>query len=347
MKDNMQEELNKKQKKQAEKKRKRQEYIEELALHSTDYLFFFAAVMLFFLIVSILGAVNGIINWAEAILIIVEIGIASIIIILLYNSLILFLKRKSKNKGVLGFIGNNFGFILCTIMIIITSFSVRGYDFSKENSEKIIQLSWAIEAISLGLFVATHFIIVKVFEDKRKKVLTKVPEEKDNFIRKYKIFNYNDALRAQNWNIFLILVSVIANIIGSSMVMFHADAIEISSVMQGVIFMAGSTTLMSMGLVACLSLMFVLHSNKKLRIQAEDYEKQSEEVVETIPSQSKEQSAEESEAAASVDDSKKKQEKADEVREIKEDEKKKTEETKEGIKDELREEKEGKDGKKE
>lgn len=259
--------------------------------------------------------------------------------------MILFLKRKSKNKGVLGFIGNNFGFILCTIMIIITSFSVRGYDFSKENSEKIIQLSWAIEAISLGLFVATHFIIVKVFEDKRKKVLTKVPEEKDSFIRKYKIFNYNDALRAQNWNIFLILVSVIANIIGSSMVMFHADAIESSSVMQGVIFMAGSTTLMSMGLVACLSLMFVLHSNKKLRIQAEDYEKQSEEVVETIPSQSKEQSAEESEAAASVDDGVKKQEKADEVGEIKEEEK--TEETKEESKEELKEEKEGKDGKKE
>lgn len=343
----MQEELNKKQKKQAEKKRKRQEFIEELALHSADYLFFFAVVMLFFLIASILGAVNGIINWAEAILIIVEIGIASIIIILLYNSLILFLKRKSKNKGVLGFIGNNFGFILCTIMIIITSFSVRGYDFSKENSEKIIQLSWVIEAISLGLFVATHFIIVKVFEDKRKKVLTKVPEEKDSFIRKYKIFNYNDALRAQNWNIFLILVSVIANIIGSSMVMFHADAIESSSVMQGVIFMAGSTTLMSMGLVACLSLMFVLNSNKKLRIQAEDYEKQAEEVAETLPPQSEEQATERLEAAANVDGGVKKQEKADEVSDIKEEEKEKIEGTKEEIKEDLKEEQEGEDGKKE
>ena len=53
------------------------------------------------------------------------------------------------------------------------------------------------------------------------------------------------------------------------------------------------------------------------------------------------------EAAASVDDSKKKQEKADEVSEVKADEKEKTEETKEESKEDLKEEKEGKDGKKE
>ena len=343
----MQEELNKKQKKQAEKKRKRQEFIEELALHSADYLFFFAVVMLFFLIASILGAVNGIIKWTEVILIIVTIGIASIIIILLYNSLVLLLKRKSKNKGVLGFIGNNLGLILFTVIIIITCFTTKEVDITTENSEKIIQLSWTIEAISLGLFVATHFIIVKMFEDKREKVLTKVTEEKDKFTRKYKVFNYNDALRRQNWIILYILGSIMANLMGSLIVMFYMDFLENSSWMQGVVFMSGYTTTMSMGLIACQSLILIVLSNKRLKIEEQDYEKQAEEVAETLPPQSKEQATEKLETAASVDDSKKKQEKADEVSDIKEEEKEKIEGTKEEIKEDLKEEQEGKDGKKE
>ena len=309
--------MNEKQKKQEEKKRKRQEFIEELALRSSNYLSFFIGEMLIGIIVVVVGLVNGVGEWWEAILFVIIIGIVGIVFILIYNRTVICLKKKSKDKGFWGFLGNNLGFIIYTIIIIVTFFTSKEVNITKENSEKIIQLSWTIEAISLGLFVALHFIIVKMFEDKREKVLTKVTAEKNSFIRKYNVFNYNDALRAQNWIIFYIIVSIIANLIGSFMVMFYADAIENSSVMQGFIFMAGCTTLMSMGLISCVSLMLVVFNNKKLRIQAEDYEKESEKVAETIPSQSEDQSTEKIEPAASVDDSNKKQEKADEVSDMK------------------------------
>lgn len=348
MKDNMQEELNKKQKKQAEKKRKRQEFIEELARHCGIYLYIFAITILLFSFASTKLVLEGKFQWVDVIWTVIIVAIILLLAFYGYIKLIVWLKSQGKNNKVFSFFGNNLGYILYFILTLVICWNMNGMDFSKESAIKAIELTWAVQAITIGIFVSNFLAIIKIFGRKKSKILNEIRAVGFEQGQK-RMLDYNSALRGQNWCILYALLSIIVSLAGTYYVMFKSEDIENYRYMQNIIFSAGYTTLNSLLLLSCTTLMIVLLDNKKMFITQEDIEKltASDKVLQEAEDAKQDNlPADAQEAAASVDDSKKKQEKADEVDEIKEDEKEKTEETKEESKEETKEEKEGKDGKK-
>lgn len=236
--------------------------------------------------------------------------------------------------------------IVFSLLIVFLSIGQSEKTLAKEDYIRIVEITWMIQTIAIGLFVVFHFVIAKTIANAKNKVLQK--NIAWNQIKGVKIFNL--FISMQSWIMGMMLVSIGADLLGSYAVMFYVDEIANSQFWKFVMVFGAYFTIYSTFLYAGVSISWAVTDNKLLSITQEDIEKmiasnkvlQGEEVAknETLPTDAPE-------PEASVDDVEKKREKADEVSDIKEEEKEKTEETKEESKEDLKDDKEGKDGKKE
>ena len=253
--------------------------------------------------------------------------------------------RSKKIKSVSDLI---FKGVLIVFSLLIVYFAIRESNktLAKEDYIRIIEITWMIQTIAIALFVVFHFVIAKTISEAKNKVL-------QNNINWHKITGvkiFNLFVSMQSWIMWMMFFSIWADLLGSYAIMFLVDDISNSRFWKFVITFGAYFTMYSTIMYAGVSISWAVSNNKLSSITQEDIEKltASDKVLQGDEEAKQDNlPADAQEAAASVDDSKKKQEKADEVSEVKADEKEKTEETKEESKEDLKEEKEGKDGKKE